>query len=60
MDEKLVLTVPQAAKVLQISRALAYEMVRSGELPAVKFNKRILIPIAALNRKLSCDNTQAS
>ena len=59
MDEKLVLTVEQAAKALQISRALTYEMVRSGELPAVRFNKRIVIPVAALNKRLSCD-TQAS
>ena len=34
------LTVPQAAKELQIARTRAYELVARGELPAVRIGER--------------------
>jgi len=51
-DERLCLTVPEAAKLLRISRGLAYELARSGQLPAVRFGRRILIPRRALQKLL--------
>jgi len=44
MEDKLTLTVKEAAKLLGIGRNLAYEMARRGELPALRFGRRILIP----------------
>jgi len=34
--------------MLGISRGLAYEMVRTGEIPSIRFGKRILVPQQAL------------
>lgn len=40
----LTLSVPEAAAVLGISRAGAYELVHSASFPKVKIGKRILVP----------------
>ena len=52
-QERLCLSVPEAAKVLGISRGLAYELARSGRLPALRFGRRLLISRAALERMLN-------
>jgi excisionase family DNA binding protein len=41
---KLTLTVPEAAEMLGISRALAYELVGRNELPALRLGRRLVIP----------------
>jgi len=51
-EEKLTLTVSETARLLGISRGLAYEMVRTGEIPSVRFGKRVLVPRRALERLL--------
>lgn len=48
-------TVTEAAALLGISRAKAYDCVRSGELPALRFGRRIVVPAAALERLLVGD-----
>ncbi len=40
----LMLSVPDAAKVLGISRAGAYELARSRDFPSMKVGSRIIIP----------------
>ena len=52
-QERLCLSVPETAKVLGISRGLAYELARSGELPVVRFGRRLLVPKIALERMLN-------
>ncbi len=52
-QERLCLSVPEAAKLLGISRGLAYELARSGRLPALRFGRRLLIPRAALEKMLN-------
>ena len=42
--ERLTITVDEAAELLGISRALAYDMARTGKLPALRFGKRFVIP----------------
>lgn len=51
-SEKLTLTVSETARLLGISRGLAYEMVRTGEIPSVRFGKRVLVPRRALEKLL--------
>ena len=51
MDRKT-LSVPEAAKALGIGRSAAYEAARTGQIPTVKIGKRILVPVAALERML--------
>lgn len=39
-----VLTVPETARMLRISRTLAYEGIARGEIPSVRIGRRILVP----------------
>ena len=50
IDRRLCVTVPEAAEMLGMSRNFAYQLVREGKLPSIRFGKRILIPIAALTK----------
>lgn len=43
------LTVPEAAKLLRISRNLTYELVARHELPAIRLGRVIRIPRPALD-----------
>ena len=51
-DECLTVSVETAARLAGISRGLAYEMVRQGKIPALRFGRRIRIPKFALERLL--------
>ena len=53
MTERRTLTVPEAAKALGIGRAAAYEGARTGQIPTIRIGKRILVPVAALERMLA-------
>jgi len=45
-------TVPEAAALLGISRATAYRSVRSGELRALQFGRRIVVPAPVVEEML--------
>ena len=47
--------VEQVAKAFHISRAKAYEAVKSGDIPATKLGRRIVVPTAAVRRMLQLD-----
>lgn len=47
-----VLTVDEAARLLRISRGLAFEAARRGEIPTIRIGRRILVPTAALLARL--------
>ncbi len=51
-EETLTLTVEQTARVLGISRGLAYQMAREGKIPTLRFGKRIVVPRKAIERLL--------
>jgi excisionase family DNA binding protein len=48
----LTYNVETAARLLGISRALAYQLVRAGDLPSVKLGRRVLIPQRAITELL--------
>jgi excisionase family DNA binding protein len=50
--ERKTLTVTEAARALGVSRHQAYEAAKRGEIPIIKIGKRILVPVAALERIL--------
>ncbi len=52
LPEPLVLTVPQAARQLQISKSNCYSLVRDDRLPHVRLRGRVLIPVKALREWL--------
>jgi excisionase family DNA binding protein len=54
-DEDLarkVMSVPDVAKALGISRNSAYEAVARREIPVIKIGRRLLVPRAAFERML--------
>jgi excisionase family DNA binding protein len=44
--------VPIAAEVVGISRDAAYDAARRGEIPTLRFGRRLVVPVAALRRML--------
>ena len=48
--EDTVLTVPEAAKLLRLSRSFAYALIAQGELPCLRLGRRVLSPRTALDR----------
>ena len=56
--DRLTVTVEEAAHLLGISRDLAYQLVRSGKLPAIRLGRRLLVPMASLQLMLA--ETEAS
>ena len=54
MVEKLVYTVVEAAQLLGISRATAYNLVAQGKLPSVRISeRRLIIPKVAIANLLA-------
>ena len=51
-NETLVLTVGETAKLLRLSKTTVYDQIRQGTIPNIRMGKRILVPRAALMRKL--------
>jgi excisionase family DNA binding protein len=61
--DRITLTVEEAGGRLGISRTLAYELVRRGEIPSIRLGRRVLVPIQALDRMVasaSDDSRRAS
>jgi excisionase family DNA binding protein len=50
--QRSVLKVDEAAKVLGMSRNATYEAIKRGEIPVIRFGRRIVIPKAGLDRLL--------
>ncbi len=51
-EAALTVSVPAAAKLLGISRNLAFDLVRRGELPATRLGRRLVVSRKALDRLL--------
>lgn len=48
----MTITVEEAARLLGISRGLAYDMARIGKIPTIRFGRRLLVPRRALEHLL--------
>lgn len=55
--DQLAVSVDEAARLLGVSRDLVYDLVRRGELPAVRLGRRIVIPYRSLERLLEAGST---
>lgn len=53
MEERYTITVEEAAKLLGIGRNLAYDLARSGEIPALRLGKRIVVLRQPLEKMLA-------
>lgn len=47
-EPRLLLRIDEAARLLGLGRSKAYELVASGELPAVRIGRARRIPVAGL------------
>ena len=61
-EQPEVLTVDETARLLRISRGLAFTAVRDGTLPSIRIGRRILVPRQALHDWVSrsCRTTSGS
>jgi len=59
-ENRMVLDVPEAAEILNISRQAAYAACKRGDLPTVRIGGRILVPRAALMRMLEGHTTNTA
>ena len=51
-ENKLCYTVPEAAALLGFSRNFGYDLAKSGEIPTIRFGKRIVVPKVAFDKML--------
>jgi excisionase family DNA binding protein len=58
--DRITLTVEEAGGRLCISRTLAYELVRRGEIPSIRLGRRVLVPIQALDRMVASASDDTS
>ena len=56
---RLTLTVQEAAQRLGIGRAQGYAAARLGQIPTIRIGKRLLVPVAALERMLQGEPARA-
>jgi excisionase family DNA binding protein len=50
--ERLTVSVPEAGAMLGLSRQASYEAARRGDIPCLRFGRKLVVPIAALERLL--------
>lgn len=60
MDQRVTLTVEEAARLLGISRSLAYELVRDGEIPSLRLRRRIVVPRRAIDAMLRGERPESA
>ena len=58
-QERRVVTLDEAAVLLRISRGSAYQAAKTREIPTIRIGRRLLVPVAALERMLAGDTAPA-
>jgi excisionase family DNA binding protein len=51
-EERKTMTIPEAAKMLGISRNAAYQAAKRGELPVIRIGRLVLVSVPALQRMI--------
>lgn len=60
LRQRTVVSVEEAAAVLDCGRRQAYEMAASGDLPTIKVGRAYKVPAAALLRMIGADPNAAA
>jgi excisionase family DNA binding protein len=55
--ERRVVTLKETASILRISRGSAYEAAKRKEISTIRIGRRLLVPLAALERMLAGNTT---
>jgi excisionase family DNA binding protein len=58
--DRQTVTVEETAKRLGIGRNTAYDAVRRGDIPSIRIGRRVVVPVAVLERMLTGEATDAS
>lgn len=51
-EQRAMVHLPEAAEILTIGRSLAYEAAKAGDIPTLRFGKRLVVPTSWLKRML--------
>lgn len=52
VQDRLTITIPEAGRLLGIGRDAAYRAAKRGEIPTLRLGRRLVVPIAGLERML--------
>ncbi len=58
LETRVTLTVPEAARLLSISRSTAYSAAKAGQLPTIRLGRRLVVPTHALRELLGLHGIQ--
>jgi excisionase family DNA binding protein len=50
---RVALTVDEAAATIGLSPRLTADLIRNGDLPAVRFGSRVVVPVDALRQRMN-------
>ncbi len=53
---ELVYSVPKMSRLLGVSDAHGYKLVREGIVPSLRLKGRVVVPKAALDKLLACED----
>jgi excisionase family DNA binding protein len=48
LNDRLTVTIEEAASLLSLGRTAAYEAARRGEIPTRRLGRRVVVPVPAL------------
>lgn len=57
---RLLVSVPEAARLLGVGTSLAWEMARDGRLPTIRLGRRRLVPLGVLADLAGLTPTEAA
>ena len=57
-QRRLAIRVSEAARLLDISRSKAYELIRTGKLPSIIVGKTVRVPVDALEALVRSQTTR--
>jgi hypothetical protein len=52
LGDSVIMSVPAAGKLMGLGRAAAYGAASRGELPTLRFGRKLVVPVAELQRLL--------
>jgi excisionase family DNA binding protein len=50
-----VLSVEEAGRILGLGRSAAYDAAKRGDIPTIRFGRRLMVPTAGLRKRLEID-----
>jgi excisionase family DNA binding protein len=60
LEDRLTVTVEEAASLLSLGRTAAYEAARRGEIPTRRLGRRLIVPVPALLALALCRRDQVN